>query len=46
MLIFVSFGINLDSRNWKSSLTFESLDDFNISKIKAEDYKIRITKVI
>lgn len=27
----------LDSQNWKSSFTFESLDDFNISNVLAKD---------
>lgn len=27
-----------DSERWKSSLTFDSLDDFNISNISSQDY--------
>ncbi|CAB3979824.1 fidgetin 1 [Paramuricea clavata] len=38
--IALTTGFRNDSKNWKSSLTFESLDDFNISNVPAKDYKI------
>ncbi|XP_046850421.1 fidgetin-like protein 1 [Xenia sp. Carnegie-2017] len=38
-LALTSATFRNDSERWKSSLTFDSLDDFNISNISSQDYK-------